>query len=160
MWYQLGIISNGDILKIRNGETNDNSNDLAIKTVLELINLCINMTTIRQGATESALNYLITNTNNNDLNQITSLRKRSRFSMNEERSDENGKGAKMVKIEILDEKNHIADNTVTSEILVTKDFDLDDFVEDNFDLDDFDITEEGIVNYMNGEWVSSALNVG
>ena len=52
----------------------------------------------------------------------------------------------MIKTEILDEKNHIADNTVTSEILVSKDCDLDDFVEDNFDLDEFDITEEGILN--------------
>ena len=120
----------------------DNSNDLAIKTVLESINLCINMTTIRQGATESTLNYLVMNTNKNDLNQNTSLRKRSRFST----SDENGKGAKMIKIDILDEKNQIVDNIVTLEILVSKDFDLDDFVEDNFDLDEFDIMEEGILN--------------
>ena len=116
-----------------------------VKTVLELINLCINMMTIRQGATESALNYLVTNTNKNDLNQNTSLRKRSSgFLMSDD--DENGKRAKMIKTEILDEKNQIVDNIVTSEVLDLKDFDLDDSVEDNFDLNEFDIMEECILN--------------
>ena len=77
-----------DVLKMANGELDEETDDeFAIKTVLELVNFCANMSTIRKGATESALNYLLLKTNNNDHDQNSSFRKRSRLRIKKEEGE-------------------------------------------------------------------------
>ena len=91
----LGIISDEDLAKLSNGEV-DNEDEFAVKTVLELMNLLVNMGTIRKDATESALKFLLTNstTRKNDFDKASSFRKRSRFTIEDEKEGEGSGGPK------------------------------------------------------------------
>ena len=54
-------------------------NELAMKVCLELISTCCNMSNIRVGATNSALQYLLNNTTTNDFKSNLNFKRKSTF---------------------------------------------------------------------------------
>ena len=139
----LGIISNEDLMKTANGNIGQaNDDEFAIKTVLELMNLLANMATICKDATELALKFLLTSTRENNFDRASSFRKRSRFTIEDEKEGE-GFGptkCKKIKTKVFDKTCSKASNVVTSEVTVNQ----------KFELDDFFISDKGIVN-LDGE---------
>ena len=91
----LGIISTKDVMKIANGEIDEeNNNDFAIKMCLEFVNLLANVSTIRKDATESAQKFLLTRTKKNNFDGAGIVRKRTRFEIKDE---EEGKEMRNIK---------------------------------------------------------------
>ena len=127
----LGIISNEDSAKMVHGEV-DNDDEFAIKTVLELMNLLANMGTIRKGATESALKFLLTNstTRKSDFDKVGSFRKRSRFTIEDEKEGEGSGGpkeCKKIKTTVFDKTCTKESNVITSQVTLDNKFELEDF---------------------------------
>ena len=64
-----GLLSSDEMRQIISGvivQGSDEENKLAIKVCLEFITMCCNMSDVRVGATDSALQYLFTNSKNNN----------------------------------------------------------------------------------------------
>ena len=64
-----GLLSADEMRKLVSGAIvhgSQEENEMSIKVCLELITMCANMTNIRVGATDSALQYLLNNTTTND----------------------------------------------------------------------------------------------
>ena len=57
-----GLLSADEMRQLVSGAIVQEENELAIKVCLELISTCCNMSNIRVGATDSALQYLLNNT--------------------------------------------------------------------------------------------------
>ena len=69
----IGLMSGEEMRQLVSGAIVHGSyeeNELAVKVCLELISTCCNMSKIRVGATDSALQYLLNNTTTNDFKRI------------------------------------------------------------------------------------------
>ena len=127
----LGTFSTEDLMKIDNGDIDTATDDeFAIKRVLELLNLFVNMATIRKDATESALKFLLTSTRKNNFDRSPSFRKRSRFRVKDFGKGEGfgSKKCKEIKTKVFDKTCSKASNVVTSEVTIDKGFELEDFL--------------------------------
>ena len=133
----LGIISNEDLVKMANRNV-DNDDEFAIKTVLELMNLLANMGTICKDATKSTLKFLLTSsTRKNDFDKAGSFRKRSKFTIEDEKEGEGSGGpkeCKKIKTTVFNKRCSKASNVITSQVTV----------DNKFELKDFFISEEGV----------------
>ena len=88
---ELGVISTEDISRLASREIQrDTDEEFSIKTTLEIVNLLTNMYSIRKDATESALKFLFTNVNNNDLETPGMLKRKSTFESVNNESDYGG----------------------------------------------------------------------
>ena len=75
-----GLLSSDEMRQIISGaivQGSDEENKLAIKVCLEFITMCCNMLDVRVGATDSALQYLFTNSKNNNFQ--SNLQRKSTF---------------------------------------------------------------------------------
>ena len=54
-------------------------NELAVNVCLELVTMCSNMSNVRVGATDSALQYLLNNTTTNDFKSNLNFKRKSTF---------------------------------------------------------------------------------
>ena len=75
-----GLVSSYEMRQIISGaivQGSDEENKLAIKVCLEFITICFNMSDVRVGATDSALQYLFTNSKNNNFQ--SNLQRKSTF---------------------------------------------------------------------------------
>ena len=75
-----GLLSSDEMRQIISGaivQGSDEEIELAIKVCLEFITICCNMSDVRVGATDSALQYLFTNSKNNNLQ--SNLQSKSTF---------------------------------------------------------------------------------
>ena len=72
-----GLLSSDEMRQIVSGaivQGSEEVNKMAIKVCLEFITMCCNMSDVRQDATDSALQYLLTNCKNNDFKRNLNLR--------------------------------------------------------------------------------------
>ena len=77
-----GLLSSDEMRQIVSGaivQGSDEENKLAIKVCLELITLCCNMSDVRVDAMDSALQYLLTNCNNDDFKSNLNFKRKSTF---------------------------------------------------------------------------------
>ena len=77
-----GLMSSDEVRQIVSGaivQGSQEENEMAIKVCLELITMCCKMSDIRQDATDSALEYLLTNCNNNDFKSNLNFKRKSTF---------------------------------------------------------------------------------
>ena len=77
-----GLLSSDELKQIMSGAIVQGSNEenkLAIKVCLEFITMCCNMSDIRVDATDSALQYLFTNTKNNNFQSNLHFKRKSTF---------------------------------------------------------------------------------
>ena len=75
-----GLLSSDDMRQIISGaivQGSDKENKLAIKVCLEFITMCCNMLDVRVGVTDSALQYLFTDSKNNNFQ--SNLQRKSTF---------------------------------------------------------------------------------
>ena len=75
-----GLLSSDEMRQIISSaivQGSDEENELAIKVCLEFITMCCNMSDVRVGATDSALQYLFTNSKNNNFQ--SNLQRKSAF---------------------------------------------------------------------------------
>ena len=78
----IGILSSNKMRQIISGaivQGSEEENKMAVKVCLELITMCCNMSNVRVGATDSALQYLMTNCNNNDFKSNLNFKRKSTF---------------------------------------------------------------------------------
>ena len=88
---ELGVKAIEDIGRLASREIQrDTDEEFSIKTTLEMVNLLTNMYSIRKDATESALKFLFTNVNDNDLETSGMLKRKSTLEIANNESDEGG----------------------------------------------------------------------
>ena len=124
-----GLLSGEETRQLVSGaivQGSQEENELAIKVCLELVTMCCNMSNVRVGATDSALQYLLNNTTNNDFKSNLNFKRNSTFITTSD--DDDGSTA--------------ADGESTEtpgECCVV--------VPDKYELHDFSITDEGIISF-------------
>ena len=78
-----GLLSADEMRKLMSGAIivhgSQEENEMSIKVCLELITMCANMSNIRVGATDSALQYLLNNTTTNDFRSNLNFKRKSTF---------------------------------------------------------------------------------
>ena len=77
-----GLLSGEEMRQLVSGaivQGSEEENQLAVKVCLELVTMCCNMTNVRVGATDSALEYLLNNTTNNDFKTNLNFKRNSTF---------------------------------------------------------------------------------
>ena len=133
----LNIISNEDTARLRSGKIHKNECDsLSIKMALGMINFCVNMSNIREGATESALKFILSKVEKCKPNSI--LCRDSTFTEVEcsadDDDDDNEIMGTMIQNQVCDPKITAVDNEITSGVVCGANFDLDMFVAEDDDL--------------------------
>ena len=144
-----GLLSSNEMRQIVSGaivQGSDEENKLAIKVCLELITMCCNMSDVRVGATDSALQYLLTNCRNNDFKSNLNFKRKSTFISDDddgstvadggESTDTAGKCCK-VTTTVVNEGAGKVDKTI----------DVDVVVPDEYELHDFSVTDQGIISF-------------
>ena len=121
-------------------------NELAVKVCLELVSMCSNMSNVRVGATDSALQYLLNNTTNNDFKSNLNFKRKSTFITSSddgstaadggESTDTAGKCCKVTTTDVNEGAGKV-DKTI----------DVDVVIPDEYELHDFAITDEGIISF-------------
>ena len=121
-------------------------NELAVKVCLELISTCCNMSNIRVGATDSALQYLLNNTTTNDFKSNQNFKRKSTFITSSDNGSTAADGGestetagKCCKVTTTDVNEGAGK--------VDKTIDVDVVVPDEYELHDFSITDEGIISF-------------
>ena len=115
---------------------------MAIKVCLEFITMCCNMSDVRLDATDSALQYLFTNSKINDFQSNLHFKRKSTFlsdddgSTDGELTDTVGKCC-TVMTTVVNEGAGKVDKTI----------DVDVVVPDEYDLHDFSITDQGVISF-------------
>ena len=124
----------------------EEENQLAVKVCLELVTMCCNMTNVRVGATDSALEYLLNNTTNNDFKTNLNFKRNSTFITT---SDDDGSTAADGESTETAGKCCKVMTTVVNEGAgkVDKTIDVDVVVPDEYELHDFLITDKGIISF-------------
>ena len=127
----------------------EEENQLAVKVCLELVTMCCTMTNVRVGATDSALEYLLNNTTNNDFKTNLNFKRNSTFITT---SDDDGSTAADGESTETAGKCCKVMTTVVNEGAgkVDKSIDVDVVVPDEYELHDFLITDEGIISFGGG----------
>ena len=122
----------------------DEENKMAIKVCLEFITICCNMSDVRVDATDSALQYLFTNSKDNDFQSNLHFKRKSTFLSDDDDGSTDGEltdmaGGKCCKVT----------TTVVNEGAgkVDKTIDMDIAVPDEYDLHDFSITDQGVISF-------------
>ena len=121
-------------------------NELAVKVCLELVTMCSNMSNVREGATDSALQYLLNNTTNNHFKSNLNFKRKSTFITS---SDDGSTAADGGESTEPAGKCCKVTTTVVNEGAgkVDKTIDVDVVVPDEYELHDFAITDEGIISF-------------
>ena len=120
----------------------EEENELAVKVCLELVTMCCNMSNIRVGPTDSALQYLLNNTTNNDFKSNLNFKRNSTFITTStaadggESTETAGKCFKVTTTDVNEGAGKV-DKTIDVDIVVT----------DEYELHDFSITDEGIISF-------------
>ena len=106
--------------------------------------MCCNMSDVRVDATDSALQYLLTNCRNNDFKSNLNFKRKSTFIS----SDDND-GSTADDGELTDTAGKCCKVTITDVNegagKVDKTIDVDVVVPDEYELHDFSITDQGII---------------
>ena len=113
---------------------------------VELITMCYNMSDVRVDATDSALQYLLTNCNNNDFKSNLNFKRKSTFI-----SSDKDDGSTTEDGELTDTAGKCCKVTTTDVNegagKVDKTIDVDVVVPDEYELHDFSITDQGIISF-------------
>ena len=146
-----GLLSGDEMRQIISGEIvqgSEEENELAVKVCLELITMCCNMSNVRVGATDSALQYLLNNCRNNDFKSNLNYKRKSTFITSSddddgstaadggESTDTAGKCCKVTTTDVNERAGKV-DKTI----------DVDVVVPDEYELHDFSITDQGIISF-------------
>ena len=125
----------------------EEENEIAIKVCLEFITMCCNMSDIRQDATDSALQYLLTNCNNNDFKSNLNFKRKSTFISSDDDDGSTTDGDELT----TDTAGKCCKFTTTvvneGAGKVDKTIDVDVVVPDEYELHDFSITDQGIISF-------------
>ena len=121
-------------------------NEMAGKVCLELLTMCCNMSNVRVGATDSALQYLLNNCRNNDFKSNLNFKRKSTFTSFDdddgsttdggESTDTAGKCCKVTTTDVNEGAGKV-DKTI----------DVDVVVPDEYELHNFSITDNGIISF-------------
>ena len=143
-----GLLSSDEMRQIVSGaivQESEEENEMAIKVCLEFITMCCNMSDIRQDATDSALQYLLTNCNNNDFKSNLNFKRKSTFISDDDDSSTTDDG------ELTDMAGKCCKVTTTvvneGAGKVDKTIDLDVVVPDEYELHNFSITDHCIISF-------------
>ena len=121
-------------------------NELAVKVCLELVTMCSNMSNVRVGATDSALEYLLNNTTNNDFKSKLNFKRNSTFITTSDDGSTAADGGEST--ETAGKCCKIMTTVVNEgESKVDKTIDVDVVIPDEYELHDFSITDEGIISF-------------
>ena len=144
-----GLMSSDEMRQLVSGtivQGSEEENEMAIKVCLELITMCCNMSNVRVDATDSALQYLMTNCNNNDFKSNLNFKRKSTFTSSDdndgsttdggESTDTAGKCCKVTTTDVNEGAGK-----------VNKTIDMDVVVPDEYELHDFSITDKGIISF-------------
>ena len=77
-----GLLSSEELRQIVSSaivQGSDEENKMAIKVCLEFITMCCNISDVQVDATDSALQYLFTNSKNNDFQSNLHFKRKSKF---------------------------------------------------------------------------------
>ena len=140
-----GLLSSNELRQIVSGalvQGSDEENKLAIKVCLEFMTMCCNMWDVRADATDSALQYLFTNSKNNDFQSNLHFKRKSMFlSDNDDDSTDGGEltdiAGKCCKVMTTDVNKGAGK--------VDKTIDVDIVVPDEYELHNFSITDKGVI---------------
>ena len=145
-----GLLSGEEMRQVVSGaivQGSQEENELAIKVCLELVTMCYNMSNVRVGTTDSALQYLLNNTTNNDFESNLNFKRNSTFITTSD-DDDGSTGAdggestemagKCLKVTTTDVNEGVGK--------VDKTIDVDVVVPDEYKLHDFSITDEDIIS--------------
>ena len=140
-----GLLSGEEMRQLVSGaivQGSQEENELAVKVCLELVTMCCNMSNVRVGATDSALEYLLNNTTNNDFKSNLNFKRNSTFITTSTAAD-GGESTEMAgkccKVTTTDVNEGAGK--------VDKTIDVDVVVPDEYELHDFSITDEGIISF-------------
>ena len=123
----------------------EEENQLAVKVCLELVTMCCTMTNVRVGATDSALEYLLNNTTNNDFKTNLNFKRNSTFITTSD--DDGSTAADGESTETAGKCCKVMTTNVNEGAgKVDKTIDVDVVIPDEYELHDFLITDEGIIS--------------
>ena len=140
-----GLLSGEEMRQLVSGaivQGSEEENESAVKVCLELVTMCCNMSNVRVGATDSALQYLLNNTTNNDFKSNLNFKRNSTFITTSTAADGGestemaGKCCKVMTTDVNEGAGKV-DKTI----------DVDVVVPDEYELHDFSITDEGIISF-------------
>ena len=147
-----GLLSAEEMRKLVSGAIvhgSQEENELAIKVCLELVTMCTNMSNIRVGATDSALQFLLNNSTTNDFKSNQNFKRKSTFTTSSddgstaadggESTEPAGKCCKVTTM-VVNEGESKVDKTIEVDVVVP----------DEYVLEDFSISDEGIIS-LEGE---------
>ena len=140
-----GSLSGEEMRQLVSGaivQGSEEENQLAVKVCLELVTMCCNMSNVRVSATDSALEYLLNNTTNNDFKSKLNFKRNSTFITTSTAADggeSTETAGKCCKVTITDVNEGAGK--------VDKTIDVDVFVTDEYELHDFSITDECIISF-------------
>ena len=142
-----GLLSSDELRQIVSGaivQGSDKENKLAIKACLEFITMCCNMSDVRVDATDSALQYLFTNSKNNDFQSNLHFKRKSMFLSDDD--DDSTDGGELT--DMADKCCKVM-TTVVNEGAgkVDKTIDVDIVVPDEYKLHNFSITDQGVTSF-------------
>ena len=145
-----GLLSGEEMRQLVSGaivQGSQEENELAIKVCLELVTMCCNMSNVRVGATDSALQYLLNNMTNNDFKSNLNFKRNSTFITTSDDDD----GSTAADGESTETPGKCCKITTTvvneGESKVDKTIDVDVVVPDEYELHNFSITDEGIISF-------------
>ena len=144
-----GLMSGDEMRQLVSGaivQGSQEENEMSIKVCLELITMCSNMSNVRVGATDSALQYLLNNTTTNDFKSNLNFKRKSTFLTS---SDDGSTAADGGESTETAGKCCTVTTTDVNEGAgkVNKTIDVDVVVPDEYELYNFSITDEGIVSF-------------
>ena len=123
----------------------EEENKMAIKVCLEFITMCCNMSDVRQDATDSALQYLLTNCKNNDFKSNLNFKRKSTF-LSDDNDGSTEDGGELT--DTADKCCKVTTTVVNEGVSkVDKTIDVDVVVPDEYELHDFSITDQGVISF-------------
>ena len=146
-----GLLSGEEMRQITSGaivQGSQEENEMAIKVCLELMTMFCNMSNVRVGATDSALQYLLNNCRINGFKSNLNFKRKSTFITSSddndgstaeddgESTDTAGKCCKVTTTDVNEGAGKM-DDTI----------DVDVVIPDEYELHDFSITNQGIISF-------------
>ena len=151
-----GLLSGEEMRQVVSGaivQGSQEENELAIKVCLQLVTMCCNMSNVRVGATDSALEYLLNNTTSNDFKSKLNFKRNSTFITISDNGTTAADGSEST--ETAGKCCKITTTVVNEgESKVDKTIDVDVVVPDEYELHDFSITDEGIISFGGNQCLS------
>ena len=125
----------------------EEENEIVIKVCLEFITMCCNMSDIRQDATDSALQYLLTNCNNNDFKSNLNFKRKSTCISSDDDNGSTTDGGELT-TDTAGKCCKVMTTVVNEGVSkVDKTIEMDIVVPDEYELHDFSITDQGIISF-------------